>query len=255
MENSDILTNSEILHSPLPKFFIQFGSKKIEFNLVFAERKTLGITVTPEMDVLVKAPINAPLPKIKEKVKKRASWILKQQNFFLSFQPKMSARKFINGETHLYLGRQYRIKVMPLSKKTPDESIKLKGGFIEVYTNTKTNVKPLLEAWYKQKAEEKIRPLTLDLFSSFTERHRLNDVPFQFSLRSMRLRWGSCSSKGKITLNPELIKAPKGCIEYVITHELCHLIHYNHTQKFFDLQEKEMENWEKWKMKLERMLG
>jgi predicted metal-dependent hydrolase len=71
----------------------------------------------------------------------------------------------------------------------------------------------------------------------------------------MPTRWGSCTSKGKIILNPELIKAPKGCIEYVIIHELCHLIHHDHTQKFIDLQTKEMKDWEKWKMKLERLLA
>ena len=68
-------------------------------------------------------------------------------------------------------------------------------------------------------------------------------------------RWGSCTPKGKIILNPELIKAPKGCIEYVIIHELCHLIHHDHTQKFIDLQTKEMKDWEKWKMKLEKLLA
>jgi len=65
----------------------------------------------------------------------------------------------------------------------------------------------------------------------------------------------SCTPKGKIILNPELIKAPKGCIEYVIIHELCHLIHHDHTQKFIDLQSKEMKDWEKWKMKLEKLLA
>jgi predicted metal-dependent hydrolase len=71
----------------------------------------------------------------------------------------------------------------------------------------------------------------------------------------MPTRWGSCTPKGKIILNPELIKAPKGCIEYVIIHELCHLVHHDHTQKFIDLQTKEMQDWEKWKNKLEKLLA
>ena len=79
--------------------------------------------------------------------------------------------------------------------------------------------------------------------------------PSSIVLREMPTRWGSCTPKGKIILNPELIKAPKGCIEYVIIHELCHLIHLDHTQKFLDLQIKEMKNWEKWKMKLEKLLA
>jgi hypothetical protein len=71
----------------------------------------------------------------------------------------------------------------------------------------------------------------------------------------MPTRWGSCTAKGRIILNPELIKAPKACIEYVIVHELCHLVHHDHTQRFLDLQTKEMPEWEKWKNKLERLLA
>lgn len=71
----------------------------------------------------------------------------------------------------------------------------------------------------------------------------------------MPARWGSCTAKGKIILNPELIKAPKVCIEYVIIHELCHLIYHDHTQKFLDLQSTEMPDWEEWKLKLEKLLA
>lgn len=91
---------------------VQFGSKKIVFNLEFSERKTLGISVSPDLKILVKAPIDVPLEKVKEKIKKRAPWIIRQQSFFLSFHPKMPERKFVSGETHLYLGRQYRLKVI-----------------------------------------------------------------------------------------------------------------------------------------------
>ncbi|MBL0049307.1 MAG: M48 family metallopeptidase [Bacteroidetes bacterium] len=71
----------------------------------------------------------------------------------------------------------------------------------------------------------------------------------------MSKRWGSCTPKGKIILNPELLKAPTACIEYVILHELCHLVYNEHTQKFIDLQTKEMPDWVKWKNKLENMLA
>ncbi len=90
--------------------FIQFGSKKIEYQVLFSERKTLGITVDPEMEIIVKSPIGVSLEKIEEKVRKKAPWILKQQDYFLGFFPKMPKRKFISGETHLYLGRAYLLK-------------------------------------------------------------------------------------------------------------------------------------------------
>ena len=79
--------------------------------------------------------------------------------------------------------------------------------------------------------------------------------PDSIVIREMPTWWGGCTLKKKIILNPELIKAPTGCIEYVIVHELFHLVHRNHTARFIDLQNKEMPGWEKWKEKLERVLA
>lgn len=227
---------------------IQFGSKQIDFNVVYSDRKTLGITVTPDMDVLVKAPVDSSIQKIKEKILKKAPWIIKQQSYFLSFHPKTTKRKYISGETHLYLGRQYLLKI-ELSK---DESVKLKGKYIEVRTSNISNVKKMMLNWYLQQAKIKYHSIAQPLIEKFK---KYNVEPNSIVLREMPARWGSCTPKGKIILNPELIKAPKGCIEYVIIHELCHLIHYDHTQKFIDLQTKEMPNWEKWKTKLEKLLA
>jgi predicted metal-dependent hydrolase len=227
---------------------IQFGSRQIDFRLEYSDRKSLGITVTPEMEVLVKAPADTTIEKVKEKIRKKAPWIIKQQSYFLSFQPKTPKRKFISGETHLYLGRQYRLQIV-IGKV---ESVKLKGKFIEVIANDKSKVKSLLKDWYLQHARAKFQVISEPLIDKF-KNYKVE--PSSIVLRDMPTRWGSCTPKGKIILNPELIKAPKGCIEYVIIHELCHLIHHDHTQKFLDLQTKEMKDWEKWKMKLERLLA
>ena len=227
---------------------IQYGSKIIDFRLEYSARKSLGITVTPDMEVLVKAPTDTTMELVKEKIRKKAPWIIKQQRFFLSFQPKTPQRKYISGETHLYLGRQYRLKILI----GVDESVKLKGKFIEVTVNEKSRAKILLNNWYLQNARIKFEMIAAPLIDRF-KKHKVE--PSCIVLRDMPTRWGSCTPNGKIILNPELIKAPKGCIEYVIIHELCHLIHHDHTQKFIDLQTKEMKDWEKWKIKLEKLLA
>ena len=227
---------------------IQFGSKQIDFQLEFSSRKSLGITVTPDLEVLVKAPIDTPIEKVKEMIRKKAPWIIRQQSFFLAFHPKMTERKYVGGETHLYLGRQYRLKIIVEGV----ESVKLKGKFIEVITLDKARVKQLVSDWYLMNAKKKLHAIAQELIEKFK---KYNVEPTSIVLREMLTRWGSCTAKGKIILNPELIKAPKGCIEYVIIHELCHLVHHDHTQKFLDLQTKEMPYWEKWKMKLEKLLA
>jgi predicted metal-dependent hydrolase len=227
---------------------IQFGSKQIYFQLEYSNRKSLGITVKPDLSVLVKAPVDTSLEKVKEKLRKKAPWIIRQQSFFLYFHPKTPARKYISGETHLYLGRQYRLKII----QNNFESVKLKGKYIEATVTDKTSAEHLVGEWYLQNAKLKLRTIAQPLIGNFK---KYNIEPSSIVLRDMPTRWGSCTPKGKIILNPELIKAPKGCIEYVIIHELCHLVHHDHTQKFIDLQTKEMKDWEKWKMKLEKLLA
>lgn len=70
----------------------------------------------------------------------------------------------------------------------------------------------------------------------------------------MATRGGSCTASGQILLNPRLIDAPRICIEYVMLHELCHLVHHDHTRAFYELLTQEMPDWKKWKMKLERLM-
>ena len=230
------------------KHYIDFGSERIEYSLVFVDRKSLGITVTPDMEVSVKSPIDTPLEKISGIVRKKAPWILKQKRAFLAYYPKMPARRYVGGETHLYLGRQYRL----LLHKNGTPSVVLKGKFINIYCDNSEQAGELLNRWYQAHAEKKFQEIAKPIIERFT---KYNVNPSSIVIRQMPTRWGSCTPNGKIILNPELIKAPKGCIEYVITHELCHLIFHDHTQKFLDLQSREMPEWEKWKYKLERLLA
>lgn len=225
-----------------------FGTKSIEYQLTHSNRKTLGISVLPDLRVSVVAPLGASPKKIESILLRRAPWILKQQEFFLAFFPKQPAKRFISGETHYYLGRQYRLKVTRGKK----ESVRLVGRFIHVTCLDRDNVKRLLKNWYLRLAGMRFSLYADDWIERFK---RYGVQPRNFIIREMPKRWGSCTAKHNIILNPELIKAPRGCIEYVIMHELCHLVHHNHTQKFVDLQTKMMPSWEKWKMRLEKLMA
>jgi predicted metal-dependent hydrolase len=227
---------------------IQFGSQTIQFKVEFTSRKSLGITVTPDMAVMVKAPLDASMDQIRQKIKKKAPWILIQKSFFLGFHPKTPIRHFVSGETHLYLGRQYRLKIIP----GHEECVKIRGQFIEVIISKKSTVQDIVQQWYLSKAKTRITEIAKPIIAAF-KHHKV--APSAILFRNMSSRWGSCTPTGKIILNPELIKAPKRCIEYVIIHELCHLVHHDHTQRFIDLQTKEMPDWAKWKRKLEKLLA
>jgi len=229
---------------------IKYGTSSIDFTLEYSERKTLGIKVHPDKSVQVTAPLGSSIETIKEKIRNKASWILKQQDFFLSFHPKTPTRKYISGETHLYLGKQYRLKV----EEANEESVKLHGGNIEIAVKSKKNkkhIEKLLQNWYKKRALshfEKLFKECVPLTRGF-----YNGTP-SLNYRWMKKRWGSCDKEGRIHLNLELIKAPKKCIEYVIVHELCHLAHLNHSNEFYNLLEKKYPDWRATKDRLEKLM-
>lgn len=228
---------------------IKFGSKTVVFNFEYRKRKSLGIKVHPDNWVEVLAPIDAKEHKILERVKEKAPWILKQIDHFNTYKPSTPARRFINGETHLYLGRQYRLKIVP----DKVDVIKAYRGQLWMHSqNPKPEIlKSQLDKWYKQKASVVFEELLEEVLPKF---RRYNISTPVLSIRTMSKRWGSCTTAGRIILNTELIKAPKGSIEYVIIHELCHLVHHNHTKAFQSLQSRMMPDWLKWKDRLEYLL-
>lgn len=229
---------------------VSYGSKNIQYDLSFADRKSLGIKVLPDGLVKVIAPTDSKLAEIREKVKNKAHWIIKQQAFFGSYKPDTPPRKFINGETHLYLGRQYKLKVV----QSNYNQVKIYRGIMVLYVK-KTDAPYLektLNAWYKEKAVGHFEELLHNGLEKFAKYDLQRPV---LEIRLMKKRWGSCTKSGKILLNTELIKAPKGSIEYVVIHELCHLVYRNHNKDFYDLQNRLSPDWEKWKEKLELALS
>jgi predicted metal-dependent hydrolase len=231
---------------------VQFGETLIEYRLQRGERKTLAIHVYPNGSVVVDAPLTANDEAIAAKVKKRASWIVKQQRQFTSYPPEQPQRRYVSGESVRYLGRQYRLRV----NQAGIEQVKLQYGHLNVDVlepSNSENVKSLVHAWLRSRAD-----------AVFTERYavclalveKLRIEPLQpgFQLRLMPTRWGSCTQSGKILLNPELIAAPKECIDYVIAHELCHLKERNHSQTFYKLLASVMKDWEDRKTKLNQLV-
>lgn len=226
---------------------IQYGATIIDYDIEFAQRKTLSICVNPDSSVCLRAPIDATLEQIQQKVHKRASWILKQKRFFESFGTSTTKRQYISGESHLYLGRQYMLRV----KESNVNAVHYQNNIIEIECRHKKDAGILLQTWYRQRANVKFQEYAQPIIEQFSI---YGVKPQSLSIKKMDKRWGYCTIDGHITLNPRLICAPRSCIEYVITHELCHLIYRSHNKEFYALLTKEMPHWEKWKNKLERIL-
>lgn len=220
-------------------YHIQYGTTKIEYHLSYAARKTLAINVHPDLRVTVQAPEGSDLADIERKVRQRAAWILRQQRQFETYLPKLPPRQYVSGETHRYLGRQYRLKI---SQGEP-ENVKLARGYFYITARDKTDpgrVKTLLTEWYRVQAE---RIFAERLEACLAKMRFLQLDHPEFEIRQMESRWGSCTSEGKVLLNLRLIQVPKLYIDYVITHELCHLKEHNHSQRFYDLLNRVLPDW------------
>lgn len=232
--------------------FVDYGDTPIPYFLTRSERKHVSIEVHPDLVVMVNAPRHATMREIAAIVERKAAWILRQQRAFADLLPYTPARRFVSGESHLYLGRKYRLKIHEAAEI---ETAKLAAGYLHVYTNAPNlpdATQALLAEWYRGHAE-RVFPQRLEVCASHAA---LRAVPRpRLFIRLLRKRWGSCSTSGRLTLNVSLIRAPRGCIDYVITHELCHLLVPNHSSKFIRLLNRVMPDWRDRKQQLERMLA
>lgn len=233
------------------KYKVKYGTSVIRYSISRSSRKSLAIEVHPDLSIKVVAPAKATISEIQEKILKRAQWIRKQQYYFEQFLPRTPKREYVSGETHYYLGRQYILRV----RKSTEKLVKLKGGELivnTVKTNDTNQIKQTLATWYYHHALKKFDESIINSINHFRE-YKM-DKP-KLVIRRMSRRWGSCTPNKMIILNPEIIKAPSKCIDYVVIHELCHIIHPNHSQSFYDLQNKVMPDNAKWKLRLETLLS
>jgi predicted metal-dependent hydrolase len=212
-------------------------------QIVYKPVKTISLKVKPSLEVVLTVPDNTTQDKIDYILKKRHDWILAQLDYFKKFQ--LSTKELVSGESFTYLGRNYRLKISIAT----NESVKLIGGYLHVNLRDKSNhdrKKQLIETWYKQKAEDYFKKV----IAKYTK--IVKQEVAKVSIRKMKTRWGSCNpKKSYINLNLDLIKKHTFAIEYVIFHELVHLIHYNHDQKFYNYLATHMPDWKARKLKLE----
>ncbi|MBX9864805.1 MAG: M48 family metallopeptidase [Hyphomicrobium sp.] len=204
------------------------------------------------MSVEVVAPRAANDADVRQRVTRRGRWILRQMEFFRQFHPKTPMRRYEPGETHLYLGRTYRLKFV----KSDTSSVKIIGSRIVIGLLNPTDrdaVRTQLDAWQKAQARVWFERRLLVCIDRFSDKDKV--APKALIVRQLKLRWGSMSQSGRLLLNRSLIGAAKSEIDYVITHELCHRVYHHHGAKFYELLDRVMPDWRKRKQSLERRLA
>ncbi len=170
----------------------RYGRNKFTYTLLRAKRKTLQIAVLPDSTIEVKAPLTAEKRLIEEKLQKRGLWILRQQEYFRQFLPRTPARSYVSGETHLYLGRKYRLKVVEGS----GSSVKLKSGWFVVTCRDRSDscvVRKLMNEWYLSHACARFQGSLDRYWDAFS---KMGYEKPEMTIRKMTKRWGSLIPSG-----------------------------------------------------------
>jgi len=210
------------------KLSTNYGDKKIEFEVSYRNRKTLTIQIEPPDNILVISPENLSEETIKEKVKSKGKWIIKKLLYFKDIEYIPFEREYVNGESFMYLGRNYSFDIT-INKDLRRPGVELLDGKLQVTTPTKDQdvLKKALEKWYRGEAK-KIVLKRIEFYKP-----KFNIEPRKIRIKQQKKRWGSCTFKGDLLFNWRIVMAPSPVIDYIIVHELSHLANKNHSKKFW----------------------
>ena len=210
-----------------------------EIKVIYSRRRSLGISVLPDSSVIVRVPYLTSMRTITRIVEQKSGWIMKHRESYDEKSKKMAVRTFAGGSLHLFRGRESVLQI----EKSEKSFIRFSEDAIELRLknyNDASSIRNLLYKGYKAEAIA-LFPEILKRVLKEHESHKFR--PSGLAIRSMKRRWGSCSTQGKITLSTELIKLSDKYVEYVIIHELCHLKHHNHGTAYYRLLSELYPDW------------
>jgi predicted metal-dependent hydrolase len=199
----------------------------LKYNIVrSARRKKLTITVERDRSIVVHAPVGTNDEDVRRAVDSKRQWLFEKLRHPQKYEvrPHAPCKEVVSGESAPYLGRDYRIEIA----ETASGEIEFSRGFT-IPAAHRAQRRHVLRAWYVARAKEKILPRV---------KERARELGVEFTAAKIvdnRYRWGSCTVRNNISFNWRLIKAPMFVIDYVIVHELAHLIEGDHNETFWSI--------------------
>jgi hypothetical protein len=225
---------------------VQFGRTSIPYSIERGQRqKTVAIAVDPERGVRVRAPRHTPIGKLDDIVRRKGKWIIDRCRGHEDLPPQPTPREFVSGETFMYAGKQYRLKLVPREHGERGR-VRLVGARLCVTTDRQ--VRSSLTAWYRARAQERLDS-RLCVWAE-----RLGVLPARVLVREQRARWGSADAKRNLRFNWRIVQASTRLLDYVVAHELVHLLHPDHTRDFWATLGRVMPDYEARREKL-RIVG
>ena len=221
------------------------------YRIIFSRRRNISIIVSPGKGVIVKAPYRTPLKAIDGFVEEKSEWIRKALVKFSALTRMDRQDGYSDGDTVIMFGKEYNLRLTPGSKY----SVRLGSDSTIEATwfgdNDPLLIRGLLETWFRHVAKNKLPSEFMEVISRYKQ---FGFSPAGLTVRKMKSRWGSCSSRGKIALSYDLIRLSKECREYVMIHVLCHLRHHNHGKGFYDLLSEVSPDWKNTRAEIKRYI-
>jgi len=208
-------------------------------QIVRKDIKNLHLGVYPPNGrVRVAAPLSVSDEAVRLAVIGKLGWIRKQQARFAA-QPRQTEREMVSGESHYYLGRRYRLRVV--ERDGAGRVVLRNRTTLELQVHAGVDAKGrdrVLQRWYRQRLRELVPPL----LAKWEPVVGVRSVAW--GIKKMKTKWGSCNpNAARVWLNLELAKKPGPCLEYLIVHELTHLIERHHNDRFVSLMDRHMPSW------------
>lgn len=218
----------------------EYGTQTVDFHVKRTNRKTIEIGVEAPGIVNVVAPQRLSDDMLLLHVKKKAKWIVGKLFEIKEIGHLRAEKEFVNGEAFLYLGRCYSLQ-LELDETLKNPVTKLYQGKLLILTPTKNEeaLKQSIELWYREKTYEKVIE-KVHYFQPYFEMK-----PQEIKVKEQKKRWASCSSQRHLNFNWRCAMAPSWVLDYIVLHEMCHMVHMNHSKDFWILVEQIMPDYKK----------
>ncbi|MEI6056844.1 MAG: SprT family zinc-dependent metalloprotease [Lentisphaerota bacterium] len=192
-------------------------------KIVRSKRKTIALVVTPDAQLIIRAPHESSEEYINWVISKKFNWIKSKIAHVRKFQDTHKHKNYIDGEGFLYLGNWLRLRI----NKEQNQPLIFDGDFLHINESSLPNAKTLIDAWYKERSLQVITDRVNWFVNCFGFKYK------NISITDAQRRWGSCGYKNTLNFSWRLVTAPMEVVDYVVIHELCHTIEKNHSESFW----------------------
>lgn len=207
----------------------------LDYEVIRANRKTIGITVERDRSVVVRVPLQTSEREISEAIERKKFWIWQKLRDPHKYPNPVPHKEYVAGETFLYLGQRCALTLT----RGKVGAVRLVGKQFEMANADRRNGDLLFRSWYLAQAKEKLKP-RIAIFAA--------EMGVNYSriwIRDLKYRWGSCTPRGTLSFNWRIIQAPMIVVDYLIVHELAHILETNHSQEFWNIVAVHVPSWMK----------